>query len=460
MPRTRVLFLLLLVMAACAEEPPPPAPPPPPQIHLGEPVRGELALSDSVVAGSREDRWSLDLAAGQRVYLTLRADSFDAELRLRDTAGMLAAFNNDALGRDAAVAYRAVVAGRHTVAVRGRGTPALGGYELIAAPLPDSAAAPGASPVIAIGDSVVGVLEYGDHMTESARGYQRPDRLRGLVDYYRFRSDSSGWVAVELRSPHFDAYLAIGDSSGWNGTRGDDGAGGTDARLVYAVEAGRKYTLAAASFGADRAPGAYTLTIRPTTGPRNVSRTTELTGGTVQPLTLPTPESRVCQGKGVRAAPAYDRARRLSHVMSVVSGGETYSADSAAVDPSQVELVLCMERSALVMQVCHYNGPSITRYRYRWTASLLEARTARRLAEESVQGDMPRACGFTESWSLTTIGGSHDSYGEALTDIRPRLARWIAHEAADTALPALPRRFASAGPARSGGKREPSVKPK
>lgn len=458
MPRTRLLVLLLAI-AACADEPPPAAAPPP-QVRLGEPVRGELALSDSVVAGSREDRWSLDLAAGQRVYVTLRADSFDAELRLRDTAGMLAAFNNDALGRDAALAYRAVAAGRYTVAVRGRGTPARGGYELIAAALPDSAAAPGATPIIAIGDSVVGVLEYGDRMTEAARGYERPDRLRGLVDYYRFRSDSSGWVAVELRSPHFDAYLAVGDSNGWNGTRDDDGAGGTDARLVYAVEAGRKYTLAAASFGAERAPGAYTLTIRPTTGPRTASGTTEPAGGTVEPLTLPTPESRVCQGKGVRAAPAYDRARRQRHVMSVVSGGATYPADSGAVEPSQVELVLCMERSAVVMQVCHYNGPSITRNRYRWTATLLEARTARRLAEASVQGDMPRACGFSEPWSLTVIGGSHESYGQALADLQPRLAQWIQHEAADSALPALPRRIASAGPARPGGKREPGVRAK
>lgn len=459
MSATRPL-LLLSAMCACADEPPPPAPPPPPQIRLGVPVSGELAPGDSVLDDSREDLWALDLAAGQRVYLALRADSFDAELRLRGPDGILAAFNKDALGRDAALAYRADTTGRYTVAVRGaRGSRARGAYQLIAAALPDSAPAPGSAPLIAVGDSLTGVLEHGDSMTEPARGYQRPDRLRGLVDYYHFRADSAGWVAIELRSPQFDAYLAVGDSSGWSGTADDDGAGGTDARLVWAVEAGRHYSLAAASYGADRAPGAYTLTIRRATAPRAAGPAAETMSGRVRPLTLLTPEARACQGKSMGAALAYDRARRQSHVLSIVSGAQTFPADTASADPSQTELVLCMERSAVVMQTCHYNGPSITRYRYRWTATLLEARTGRRLAEETVQGDMPRACGFSEPWSLTEIGGSHDHYAEALSDVRPRLARWIAHEAADSTLPALPRRIAG-GAARSGGKRDPNGKPK
>jgi hypothetical protein len=430
-----------------------------PAITPGDTLRGELADGDSIVAGSREDRWALDLAAGRRVYLELRADSFDAELRVRGPNGLLVAANHDALGRDAALAFRAAASGSHTAVVRSAGPhPARGSYRLLAVALPESAAGPGVIPTLAVGDSVVGVLEFGDSLTEPARGTQ-PDPLRGLVDYYLLRADSSGWVAIELRSTHFDAYLAAGDSAGWSGPHDDDGAGGTDARLVWQVDAGRHYSVAAASFGADRAPGAYFLTVRRTAAPRAASREPEGWNGRVRPLALAAPEVRVCHGKPMAHAAAYDRARRQVHPMRVVSGTLTAGdGDTAAADPSAVELVLCMERTSVVLQVCRYNGPSITRYRYRWTARLLEARTARALAEERVQGDAPRQCGFSEPWNLTVLGGSHEWYGAALTDIRPRLERWFQHEAADSAMPALPRRSATAAGARTaGGKREPGA---
>lgn len=456
MPPTRLLLLLPCALTACTDEPGPPAAPPPPEIRLEAPVTGELSAGDSVVGGSVEDRWTLNLAAGRRVYLTLRADSFDAELRLRGPDGVLAAVNRDALGRDAAIMFRALTSGPHTVAVRStRDSLARGAYQLAAVALSDSLPGPGIARTLTVGDSVTGVLEYGDSMTAAARGYDRPDRLRGLVDYYHFRSDSNGWVVIEMRAPLFDAYVAAGDSSGWNGMADDDGAGGTDARLTWPVEAGRHYSVAAASFGADRAPGTYTLTIRPVARPR-ATRETEGSRGNIRPLTLLTPEARACQGKSMRHAPPYDRSRRQSHAMSVVSSTATIAADSAP-DPSTIELILCLERTASVMQVCHYMGPSITRRRYRWTARLIEARTLRLLAEESVQGDMPRACGYSEAWSLTEITGSHGWYGEALNDLRPRLARWVQHAAADSTMPGLPRRVATAARGR-GGKGEPNPK--
>jgi hypothetical protein len=128
--------------------------------------------------------------------------------------------------------------------------------------------------------------------------------------------------------------------------------------------------------------------------------------------------------------------------MEVVADGSDASVfgDSGSGDPSEPELVLCMERVENVVQVCYYNGPSITRYRYRWIARLREARTGRLLAEERVEGDRPRACGFSEPYSLTVISGSHSHYSSALSDMRPRLAPWLTHQPGDSALPAAPPR--------------------
>lgn len=468
---TGAIPVLVALIAACREQPPDTPPAPLPEVRLETTVEGVLEDSDTVVDGSREDRWALELAAGQRAHLELRADSFDAELRILGPSGLPTASNSDALGRDAALILLAAAGGRYTVAVRAAGAdPARGHYRLTVRGVRDSVVAPGVIGTLAAGDSIAGVLEAGDSVTASNRGYGR--RHLGLVDYYRFTADGDGWVSVELRSPQFDAYLAVGGySGGWRGQHDDDGAGGTDARIVQEVAANEPYMVAAASFGGDRVPGLYSLAIRrlppPGAGPADSS---ELGRREVIPLALVPGEARVCAGKPLGTAVPYDRARRQFHPMRVVAnsirpthdGDSVFTDDLSLDDVSRVELVLCMERRQTVVQVCRYVGPSITRYRYRWAARLLEARTARVLVETSVQGSPPRPCGYSEPYSLTAIHGSHEDARAALADIRPRLATWIRHAAADSALPAPPPRSAARAGGRrdASGQRAPGTKPK
>jgi hypothetical protein len=462
---------LVVLLAACQEQPPSPPLAPLPEVRLEATVEGVLEDRDTIVDGSREDRWVLDLAAGQRAHLELRADSFDAELRVLGPGGLPAASNNDALGRDAALILHAAAGGHYTVAVRTAGADtARGSYRLTVRGVRDSVAAPGVIGTLAVGDSISGVLEAGDSVTAANRGYGR--RHLGLVDYYRFTADGDGWVSVELRSPQFDAYLAVGGfDGGWRGQHDDDGAGGTDARIVQEVVANEPYMVAAASFGGDRVPGLYSLAIRrlppPRAGPDDSG---ELGRREVIPLALVPGEARVCAGKPLGTAVPYDRARRQFHPMRVVASSirpthdrEGLITDDLSLDDvSQVELVLCMERRQTVVQVCRYIGPSITRYRYRWSARLLEARTARVLVDASVLGGLPRPCGYSEPYSLTAIHGSHEDARAALADIRPRLARWIRHAAADSALPAPPPHSTSRAGGRrdESGQREPGTKPK
>lgn len=127
----------------------------------------------------------------------------------------------------------------------------------------------------------------------------------------------------------------------------------------------------------------------------------------------------VCAGQGVPQAAAYTGGG-VHPMVALSSDGEPHDWTNdvpevwtpASLDAAQ--LVACVrpeqERS---IEVCHYNGPDITRYRYEVTIRLVEARTGAEVASTVLVGSDPRECRSTEDYDLTRLAGDHISFSEA-----------------------------------------------
>jgi hypothetical protein len=104
---------------------------------------------------------------------------------------------------------------------------------------------------IAVGETVAGELEAGDLATPDGNHY----------DAWRFSAQEGVTYVITMRSGDFDAFLRVGPRDGtscepcdWD----DEGAGGTDARLVVRAEAGASYVIHAGTY-APGETGRYTL---------------------------------------------------------------------------------------------------------------------------------------------------------------------------------------------------------
>jgi hypothetical protein len=82
-------------------------------------------------------------------------------------------------------------------------------------------------------------------------------------DLWRFQAEAHHVYLVTLRSPSFDAFLAVGSSArdGCSGCRtNDDGGGGTDAAVRFTPDAPGAYEVRANSYGAGET-GEYNITL-------------------------------------------------------------------------------------------------------------------------------------------------------------------------------------------------------
>lgn len=448
---TITLALLGAVIAACGGEPEgdvAAAPPPPPAIRPGESVQDSLATSDTLAGRSHQDTWSLELTAGQRIRIELRSPDFIALARLLGPTGDIITSNDDSLGRGATITYRAAASGPHRILVRSADSAgAVGAYTLAVEAMDESTAGPGAPAMLAIGDSITGVLEVGDSLSRR----EGANNDTGLLDIIELRPGSAGVVAVTVTSPHFDAFLAFGDSATYRSMVPRAGPSADPARIVFRADSGVPYRLGVVSHGADRPNGQYHLVARATRERPIPFDTMWGRMGTLPPLLR-----SVCAGGAATGAAPYDAAAQAIHPTAVTLAnghGATSVPEWAPARRRPVELVLCLVRSRVVLQVCHYNGPDITRFRNRWTASLREAATGRLVHQASVTGDSPRTCNYNEAYSLTELSGSLVSSDDAFSAIRSQFARLI--NPADTTAP-LPARAPARRPPRNPGGKAPT----
>ncbi len=142
------------------------------------------------------------------------------------------------------------------------------------------------------------------------------------------------------------------------------------------------------------------------------------------PVSNPQAEARaalagVCSGRGVAGAGAY-AGEGVHPVVLLSSSGEDHdwSDDlSGSWVPQSVQdaqLVACVDpEQESEIEVCAYNGPSITRYRYEVSLRLVEAGTGVEVASTALQGTDPRECQPSEPYDLTRLAGDHVSFAAA-----------------------------------------------
>ena len=126
-----------------------------------------------------------------------------------------------------------------------------------------------------------------------------------------------------------------------------------------------------------------------------------------------------CSGQGVPEAAAY-AGGGVHPVVLLSADGTSHSWSGDLPDewyPETVQtaqLVACVEEEQeRSIEVCLYNGPSITRYRYTVAVRIVEARTGGQVGSTVLQGSSPRECRQSEDYDLTRLEGSHVSFSAA-----------------------------------------------
>jgi len=227
-------------------------------IRAGETKDGVLEPGDEVSGdGPYQDRWTFDASEGARLRVEMRSSDLDSYLTVLAPDGHVLASDDDALGgRDAAVSFRALVAGRYTALASSYGDePAAGSYRITLAEDRGVYPEPGAATPIAMGETREGRLEQGD-----LRGQ------RGLEDRWTFTGHAGDGVRIDATSSAFDAYLVLA-RDGVVVDSNDDGGEGQNARIIAVLPETGNYTAVVSAFGGGDAGGAYAIQLTRLAGP-------------------------------------------------------------------------------------------------------------------------------------------------------------------------------------------------
>lgn len=223
-------------------------------IAVGESKDGVLEPGDELSGdGPYQDRWTFELRDSERVRVEVRSTDLDSYVIVLGPDGRVVATNDDAMGRDAAVSFRAARAGSYTALATTYGDqPRVGAYRIGLAAVTGEFSEPGAATPIAAGETKTGQLESGDSTTANG----------GYADVFQFRPARSGTATINLTSSDLDPYLTLADSTGSKLATDDDGGEGTNAMLSYEVRAGAMYRIVAGTFGSGARSGAYQLNVQ------------------------------------------------------------------------------------------------------------------------------------------------------------------------------------------------------
>ncbi len=240
------------------EAPDAPAPGRSAALRAGETKDGILEPGDEISGdGPYQDRWTFEAPAGARLRVEMRSTDLDSYVTVLSPDGSMVGHDDDGLGgRDAALSFRAMAAGRYTVLASSYGEePATGAYKITLLEEHGDFADPGAATAIKMGETREGRLESGD-----LRGQ------RGLEDHWTFTGRTGDAVRIDAMSSAFDAYLvllkgaAVVDSN-------DDGGEGQNARIIAVLPETGTYSAVVSAYGGGDAGGAYRLQLTPLTGP-------------------------------------------------------------------------------------------------------------------------------------------------------------------------------------------------
>ncbi|MBB4637269.1 DUF4344 domain-containing metallopeptidase [Longimicrobium terrae] len=264
-------------------------------IRAGQTISGELTASDPKLADdSHFDLYTYQGRPGENITITLMSTAFDAFLGGGATAQSTETDDDGAGGTNARLQATVGPSGQYVIRVNTLSPGETGAYTVSVqsggggapAPAPRTTPATQASnggartasggPIRA-GETVTGALAASDNKLDDG----------SFFDLYTYRGTPGEQITVTMMSTAFDAYLSGGTIRGGTLTpeaRDDDGAGGTNARMVAVVGASGEFGIRANSVAA-ASTGAYTLRVETAargTGPAQAQGTPIRAGQSVQ----------------------------------------------------------------------------------------------------------------------------------------------------------------------------------
>jgi hypothetical protein len=133
----------------------------------------------------------------------------------------------------------------------------------------------------------------------------------------------------------------------------------------------------------------------------------------------------VCRGEAVLEAATYVGPGPHPVVLLDTQGSEHPWTNELPREwwPATVEelqlVALIGPEEEVVIEVCPYNGPDITRFRYQHSIRLVEASTGIEVDSAVLTGSDPRECRATEAWSLERLEGERPTYEQVEEWLRP-----------------------------------------
>lgn len=224
-------------------------------ISPGQTLSGSLSASDPKLDdGSHYDLYSFYAQAGRSYTATLRSSSFDTYLVALNGDEMLESDDDGAGGTDSRVVFTAPVSGLMTLRANSLSSDQTGGYTL---QLSEGGRGPSTwsearsrALNLGKGSNWSGSLSTSDLLASDNSHY----------DLYRFSVEAGRTYTITMRSDAFDAYLSLRDGQDEQLESDDDGAGGTNSRIVWTSDRTGVMYVRANSLSAGRT-GAYTIRV-------------------------------------------------------------------------------------------------------------------------------------------------------------------------------------------------------
>lgn len=225
------------------------------RVSVGGSVSGSLDGGDGRLEdNSHYELWYLDLRAGQRVAITMRASAFDAYLHVgRQGSETVATTDDDgAGGTDAEATLTATTGGTYVIIANSLSAGSTGSYTISVRELAGMSDAGEPMP-ISVNRTVSGELSASDPRILDGSHY----------DAYVIEGRAGERVAITMRSGDFDAYLSLREMDGTQIESNDDGEafeGSTDAQIIFTFPRTGRYKIYANSL-TENQTGRYTLTV-------------------------------------------------------------------------------------------------------------------------------------------------------------------------------------------------------
>lgn len=209
----------------------------------------------------------IELAAGQKVTVTMRSGAFDTYLSIGAHGASEAAETNDDFeegSTDSRVELTASTAGTYVIIANSLEAGETGDYTLVATVSGGGNAAGAAGDMMGLGKapaaSTSRVVTLGQTVTSELTAEDSKLDDDSFYELWLYQGEAGSRVTITMRSADFDAYLTIRDASGQSLGTDDDAGGGTDAQVTVTIPSNGRIAIVANSLG-EGETGRFTLQV-------------------------------------------------------------------------------------------------------------------------------------------------------------------------------------------------------